>query len=217
MKTLFALLFLLAALLYGCNTSYLGSYSVTSIYKLDGTMPTQIDWLQLDTLNIYSNNCIISLEKFSITSNGKYAYIESEPYKSNINSEENDIQLEKIIIDYKKNEIYFLNEKKKYNLVSNDKFERLIKIDSNRQETFITNKNSKSKIQFSKLVPTELKAKLVTRKNKWGVFSIENSQQKIYLNSFEKCTKCVNFKDLIKEADSVCVKENININLIFPN
>ena len=216
MKTFFTTLVMLAVLLYGCRTTYTGYYTVTSIYKLDGTQTNEKDWLQLDTFNVYSNSCIVSLDNLLITSDGRFAYIESKMYKSNIKSEENS-QLEKIIIDYKKKKIFFLNQKKVYNLVANNQFEKLIKTDSVHYEAIVTNNNLNSKICLSKNIPKELKAKFVTNKNKWGVSSIETSQQKIQLNSFQICENCDDFKHLIKKAESVSVKVDKSINLLFPN
>lgn len=193
---------------------YQAKYILTSMFKLDGTEPQKEDWLKLDTFNVKSNNCVVVLSSISLISDGKIAYFESIDYKSNINDiDQANSEPEKIIIDYKRKKIYFLNEKKSYDLIENIGNSTKTKDPLNFE---LSKEGHRAKIKLSKEIPAELRGKLIAENMEYGVESILTANQELKLISYDICIDCIDLKKNLKKAREICVHQDKCIDLIFP-
>lgn len=194
--------------------SYTASYSAISISSLNQDKITWETWETIDTNNIVSNDKIVVLSRFNQTSNKNIAYIESKDYKSNIQNTTNKGVTDKILIDYISKTIYFLNEQISYKCSELS----LVGLDTpsatNSYSYEIKKDNESAIITFSKNIPSELRSKLVSSENVFGVSKIESKNQKISLNSFKK-NNSINLNTLLKKAKKSCVLQEKEIDLIF--
>ena len=188
--------------------------SVTSINPED-TLKIE-DWRLLDTSNIYLNDRLVMINTFESYSKGNLSYVILKFEKSNKGGSRLDNPDEHVLIDYKDQILYLLDNNSALPLYRHD---NLI-VGSHEKDSVINKELQDSSeialICFDRKLPKSLKAKYVNEHNPYGVRSILTASQNMELISYSRNDK-YDIDSILTVAKKKCKRMNKKIDLLFFN
>lgn len=197
--------------------TFCARYKLISVASINPEDTLRIaDWRLLDTSNIYLNDRLVMINTFESYSKGNLSYVILKFEKSNKGGSRLDNPDEHVLIDYKDQILYLLDNNSAIPLYGHNN----IVIPSSEKDSLIKRELRDSfevaRICFDRKLPKSLKAKYVNVNNAFGVKSILTPYQSMELLSYSRTDK-YNVDSILTQAKKSCKLTNKKIDFLFFN